>query len=306
MNGPVKVQADNAYSKARRKAFFGQAIAVLRRRTNRLIAFDEISQMAQSSGPVDRGLTTVPVDSIIGSVDRYKDFDRAFLPSQTYTRDRWRRVGEAYFGDVHLPPVTLYKLGEVYFVIDGNHRVSVARELGQEFVDAYVQEFRPRVQLTRDVQPEDLRVITNMAEFLEVTGIGEKYPATNFRLTIADNYTRLYEHIVVHQYFKSRELNRELSDEEAVEQWYTRMYMPTIELIRETNILADFPGRTETDLFLWLADHMYYLREQYGDVNPYVASQHFANHFSPRWFKRFGHWLKYHALPQRKPPEGPY
>ena len=109
-------------------------------RNNKLFAFDEVRDALRAHTQYDRGLTEVPIDKIVGSVGRYHDFDRAFLPRQTKTRERWQNIDLASYAEVSLPPVELYQVGEVYFVKDGTHRVSVARQRGLEFIDAYVIE----------------------------------------------------------------------------------------------------------------------------------------------------------------------
>jgi hypothetical protein len=111
------------------------------------LSFDQTSQSLPVNGYHDLGLRVVPVDKIIGSTGRYQEFDRAFLPRQSHTKDRWVKVDEAYYEQVPLPPVTLLKVGEVYFVTDGNHRISVARAHKQVFIDANVTELNTPIDL---------------------------------------------------------------------------------------------------------------------------------------------------------------
>ena len=134
---------------ARARAFFRSLLAALSGHPSRLLAFEEVREALHLGGPVYKGVQVVPLDKVVGSVDRYRDFDRLFLPTQSHTQDRWRRINSAWYHDHSLPPVVLYKVGEVYFVVDGNHRVSVARAQGQKFIDAEVRECAARVVLTR-------------------------------------------------------------------------------------------------------------------------------------------------------------
>ena len=122
------------------------------------------------------GLHEVPIDKIVGSMGRYRDFDRAFLPRQKRTKDRWINIGKAHYADVILPPVELYKIGEVYFVIDGNHRVSVARERGQIEVDAHVIEIDTNVEITPDMDITELELQAEYARFLATTDLMERCP----------------------------------------------------------------------------------------------------------------------------------
>jgi hypothetical protein len=103
---------------------------------NELLPYDEVRKHLPIRGQHDIGLQQVPISQIVGSLGRYRDFDRAFLPLQKRTKDRWVSIDKAQYEEVGLPPIETYKIGEVYFVKDGNHRVSVARERGQDFVDA--------------------------------------------------------------------------------------------------------------------------------------------------------------------------
>jgi hypothetical protein len=125
---------------AAHQAFWRDWLSWLIRKNNNLLPFDQVRQHLSFKGQHQRGLSAVPLDKIVGSVNRYLDFDRAFFPRQGRTRDRWLSIDKAYYQDIPLPPVELLKVGEMYFVSDGHHRVSVARVRGQEFIDASVTE----------------------------------------------------------------------------------------------------------------------------------------------------------------------
>lgn len=130
--------AEKSYASARRKAGLRALLSALTGRPNRLLRWDEVQDKLRIGGRIDRGVQSVPLNKIVGSVNRYRDFDRAFLPTQDVTAERWMNISRAYYAEEALPPVTLYKVGEVYFVVDGNHRVSVARQQGKAFIDAEV------------------------------------------------------------------------------------------------------------------------------------------------------------------------
>ncbi|MDQ4077799.1 MAG: hypothetical protein M3220_16320 [Chloroflexota bacterium] len=207
-----------------------------------------------------RGLEEVPLEKITGSVGRYRDFDRAFLPRQKQTRSRWLSIDKAHYEDVPLPPVELYKIGDVYFVKDGNHRVSVARERDQAYIDAVVTEIDTPIPITPDT---DLEVIVREAEradFFVRTNLHHLRPDQTIRLTEPGQYEKLLEHIHVHRWYLGVENNREIGWEEAVQSWYDRLYVPLVNYIREQEILEDFPNRTETDLYLWIIEHRAHLR----------------------------------------------
>lgn len=128
------------FEQARRKVFWRDLFSWLTGTCNKLWSLSQIRQGLPLNGQHYRGLQTVSLDKIVGSEGRYDEFDRAFFPRQRRTKDRWVSIDQAYYKKVPLPPVELIKVGKVYFVRDGNHRVSVARMQGQEFIEAYVTE----------------------------------------------------------------------------------------------------------------------------------------------------------------------
>jgi hypothetical protein len=157
--------------------------------------------------------------------------------------------------------VELYGIGETYFVRDGNHRVSVARERGQEFVDAVVIELSAPVPVgsLRDLEEWIRR--EDAVAFLSSTRLMDVRPQAQVLLTLPGQYEQLLEHILVHRWFLGIEANQEIGYEAAVGSWYDRVYLPLVEAIREAEVLKECPQRTEADLYLWLVEHLWYLRE---------------------------------------------
>jgi hypothetical protein len=257
-----RVRSD--YSRVRFKAFLNSVWASINGRPNRLLSYDEVKEKLHIGGPIYRGMQTVRVDQIAGSLNRYHQFDRAFLPTQDDTSARWLSINRAFYQDVSLPPVVLYKVGQVYFVVDGHHRVSVAREKGQDFIDADVRECATRVNITADLKPEDLEILGDKVHFLERTALDHLRPESRLRLTIPDGFERVLEHIAVHRYFMGIDLKRDITEQEAVTHWYDTVYLPIAKIIRKSKILKDFPGKTEGDLYLWVLDHQHYLAESEG------------------------------------------
>ncbi len=139
-------QADADFSRIRRRAFLRQVSARVRAdpASARLRCFDQLRKEFGAVGRVNIGLRTVRVDGIVGSVDRCSDFDRDFSPTRAGAKERWKRIDRAFLRGEELPPVSLYKLGRSYFVLDGHHRLSVARYQGVEWIDAQITEFLPR------------------------------------------------------------------------------------------------------------------------------------------------------------------
>lgn len=286
MSDHIGRAARTDYSKALRKAFWRKVLAHLRRRPNELIPYDEIKNKLKLSGQTYRGVKTIRVDRIVGSLGRFLDFDRAFLPTQTHTSQKWQRVDQAYHRDIILPPIKVYQVGEVYFVRDGNHRVSVAREQGIEFIDAEVVRVTSRVPVTSEVKVKDLVILGEQASFMEVTRLNERRPEARLEFSEAGHYRTLLEHIVVHRYFMGLEQEREIPWQEAVTHWYDAVYRPTVQVIRERHVLKEFPNRTEADLYLWLMDHLHYLSQQHEKVDVPEAVDEFAEAHSQRPIKR--------------------
>ncbi len=278
-------QAEFDFGSARLRAFMNEATALIAHRPNELLSFDAVQRSLRMYGSSSRGIQTVPVSQIVGSAtNRYADFDRAFLPAQAHTKSRWKRIDAANLAGESLPPVQLYKVGDLYFVRDGHHRVSVARERGQEFIDAEVIEVRTRVPMTiadKGLEPEDLEIIGEYATFLEETQLDRLRPDAAIRFSQPGGYSRLLEHIVVHRYFMGLDFNRDVSWEEAVGDWYDYIYMAMVRIIREREILKDVPDRTEADLYLWIMDHHHFLQER-GEPGWDRAAEDLRRNFSPR------------------------
>jgi len=280
------------FQRARRKAFLNNLMAGISRKPTWLLSFDEVQKMLPLQGQHYRGHQEVPVSSIVGSVDRYHDFNRGFLPTQTHTRPRWESIDRATLTDVALPPVQLYKVGDVYFVKDGNHRVSVAKEKGAEFIDAEVIELPINVPLLPDTDPRDLLRLGEYARFLEQTKLDVLRPGAHIEFTSLGRYDVLLEHISAHRWYMGIDQNRPVSWEEAVVDWYDNVYMPVVKVIEETNILDDFPGKTPGDLYLWIMDHGWYLHEETGEtVGPQTAALSYnAKHAS--WTRKVVRYLR--------------
>jgi len=233
-----------------------------KRSDNALLAFDEVRRGIHAQAQREGGFREVPIDQIVGSVGRYRDFDRAFLPRQVQTRDRWESVDRAHLDGTELPPVDLYKIGDTYFVKDGNHRVSVARERGQAFIDAHVIEVAAPAPVHSVEDLLDWIRDQDALSFYETTHISELRPDARIELTLPGQYEKLLEHISTHRWYMGIEQKREIPYREAVASWYDRIYLPTIEAIRATDALRDFPNRSEADLYLWVTEHHWYLHQE--------------------------------------------
>jgi len=268
MSDEIDVRVQSDFARVRTRAFLKDMLALFSRSRNTLLSYDQVKEKLHIGGLIYRGVRTVEVAKIVGSVNRYRDFDRAFLPAHNRLANRWQRVDRAFYEDVGLPPVVLYKVGEVYFVVDGHHRVSVAREQGQEFIEAEVRECRVKVPVGPDLRPEDLEILGAKVEFLERTGLDRLRPGAEIELSVPDGFTRMLEHIAVHRYFMGLDQQRDIPEEEAVAHWYDTVYLPIVTVIRQRGVLEEFPGRTEADLYLWVLDHQQFLHDHGKELSP--------------------------------------
>lgn len=238
-------------------------LSVIRGRPADLLPFEEVREHLRLRHFVDRGLREVPLEQIVGSLGRAHEFTRAFLPRDESLRDRWTEVSRLAEGQAGYPPVELYKVGDAYFVVDGHHRVSVARFMEAPTIEARVREFLTPVAIEPDDSIEDIVLDRGLADFLEATGLRPAVP-DEFRVTVADGYTRLVDHISVHRWFRGVDTGREASWAEAATSWLETLYRPMIEIIRKSGVLDEFPGRTEADLYLFTMAHLHTLRQRYG------------------------------------------
>jgi hypothetical protein len=250
-------QSDRDFSRARRRAFLRKVGAYLRRDpgSNQLLSFDEVKGALGAVSQVYVGLREVPVSQIVGSVGRHRDFDRAFLPSKPDLGTRWRRIDEIMDRGEELPPVSLYKIGDVYFVQDGNHRVSVALQRGVEMIDAEVIELRSRVPLDSALTARDLLHKLEHRHLLERLPFDRVLPEIKVQFSDVSDYRKLATYVEAHGFRLSQLWRRYVSPEEVLRDWYEYGYRPIAEMIREERILDAFRDRTELDLYLWIVYH---------------------------------------------------
>jgi hypothetical protein len=251
----IEHPTDSDFSRARAQAAFSGILDVLRRHPRELLPFEEVRSRFLVRGQFDRGVQLVPLSKIVGSQGRYTDFNRSFLPRDSRTSERWKQVSLARYRNIELPPIELYKLGGIYFVADGNHRVSVARHAGQVDIEAHVMELAIDVPLSPDLELADLIRKEEQGDFYEWTNLAQLRPGCSIEVTELGGYLDLIRHINWQRTCLAVARGAEVSSEQAVLDWYDTVYMPLVAAIRSSNVLRSFPGRTETDLYLWIMDH---------------------------------------------------
>jgi len=267
------------FNNARRKASIQEILARLAGKSSELLSYEEVAEKLKLNVRTERGIFDIPINAIVGSVGRYNEFTRSFLPLKREDQARWARVKTAIDdpAGTGLPPIDVYKVGEVYFVLDGNHRVSIAREEGFEFIEAHVIEVKTDIPLTADTQPDDLIIKAEYADFLALTDFASLRPGVDLSVTVPGQYEKLLEHIQVHRYFMGIDFQRDIPYEEAVGHWYDTVYTTITEPVRERGLMRWFPGRTETDIYLWVSEYRAGLENEIGwAIRPGAAAQNLA------------------------------
>jgi hypothetical protein len=264
MKGTYTTPENREWKLARRAAFAQDILASFTRRPADLMSFEHVQQKLQLRDVHYLGLQGVPLAQIVGSVGRYTDFNRFFFPRKDNLRERWQQIEQLRASGRELPPVELYKIGGAYFVRDGNHRVSVARQRNMSSLEALVWEYETPVPLEPDSDVDALLCEVAHDAFVERTGIDRLCSGHQIRLSGVDGYEDLLQEIEAYRQIFSRIDRRELPRDEALRLWYDVRYTPIVEIIRRRHILEQFPGQTETDLYLWLHRNRDELEASYG------------------------------------------
>ena len=260
-------EARAQFNQARNRAFWDQFLGGVQGREAQLLDFNEVSNHLNLKTAIYRGAQSIPLEKIVGSVGRYKDFTGAFLPVNEDMRERWQRVAMLYLDPVSsgAPPIEVYKVGDAYFVKDGNHRVSVANQMGLETIEAYVWEYpEPLDGLASDTDIDTLLLESEHREFLEQTHLDTLRPGHNIVITEPGGYLELLGQIAYYQQALTKIDGHPVTYEHAVTAWYDMIYELTIDLIKEEGVLEIFPDRTLADFFVWTTRHQRQLAERYG------------------------------------------
>jgi hypothetical protein len=263
----VRGRVGRDFEQAHRWAFVQDMLSLIRYEPVDLLPFEVVREKLHLGNKSYLGIQEIPLDQIVGSVGRYEDFTRTFMPRKTSTRPRWESIDSLTDKGGWLP-IEVYKVSDTYFVRDGNHRVSVARQLGMETIEAHVWEYLSRVPLETDDDLSDLILRAEYLEFLEDTQLDHLRPDQWIILTLPGGYWELEESIAVHRHWHRREHGEEMPWLEAVADWYDNIYLPLVNKIHEEGILTYFPGRTEADLVVWALRHWEKLERAYGEDIP--------------------------------------
>ncbi|MGE5375474.1 MAG: universal stress protein [Bacteroidota bacterium] len=253
------------FQAARQRASIQEVLARITGKSNQLLSYEDVAEKLKLRIRTEGGIQHIPLDAIVGSVGRYTDFTRTFLPRRREDQDRWASVRAAFLeSDTGLPPIDVYKVGDVYFVIDGNHRVSIARQEEARTIEAHVIEVKTSVPLTPDVRAEDLIIKSEYAEFLEYTGIMDLRPNVDLSVTVPGQYQKLMEQICAEECLLEKSDQGTIVFQDAVADWYDNAYIPLAEAIRDRGLLRWFPNRTITDLYVWISENRSALEKELG------------------------------------------
>lgn len=300
----LTTRSSQKFTTARKRAILEEWLNYFKGRSNALLPFEEVKQNLRLLDSAYKGLQEIELAKIVGSAGRYRDFSRTFLPKTDNTEQRWRQLQTVSEG-VGFPPIEVYQVGEVYFVKDGNHRVSVARASGLKFIEAYVVEYKSPVPVEQEDDLAALILKAERAAFFEATKLAEIRPDQQIVFTEPGRYPQVREHIMFHKYLKEREFNREIPYQEALVSWYDHVYMPLVELIRQREVLKQLPGRTEADLYLWLVKHRAELESE-AQVLSHIPDEKILDDFTDdkaNLLTRLGRFLRQRLQRQNLPLE---
>ena len=285
------IRAREDFDAARFKAFRKAVTAALTRRRGRLLSLDEVLDAAGAEGRSFGGIQEIPLDRVIGTSAfeaKGGDFGPEFLPMSARLRDRWTRIYREMVEGDELPPIDVYKVGDWYFVIDGHHRVSVARSLGRATINARVVEVKTRAPLGAHVDPAALLRAAEYANFLEATQLHRVRPEARLECSRLGRYDEILKHILGHAYFLSREQSREVPLQEAAASWYDHVYRPIANAIRQYRVLEQLPGWTEADVYVEITRRWLAMSMEGEPSGPDPAVEALLEEHSRRWWQRRG------------------
>ena len=278
------------FNKARNKALFNEIQHFLSPEEVSLISLNDVKQLIRPTNETYVGMKVVPIDKIVGSEGRYNDFDNHFFPKSSHLRNRWQHVDEAAIKDIILPPIKVYEIAGLYFVRDGNHRVSVAKSRGTEFIDAEVVSLQSEIKLNKpENMPDIIKQIIYYEKrvFYSETNFGDITDYWCLDFTRTGRYDVIYNHILTHKYYMNQGKDEEVSMEEAILSWFNTVYLPIVTSVRKCHILHKFPRRTLGDMYVWIVRYWDSLKQNFGEhVSIDQAVQNFGRNFQLPLYKR--------------------
>jgi hypothetical protein len=240
------------YPKATRRELWKRlSRLVTREEGEHLLSFDELQSRLHLFQQSYGGIKPIPVAKVIGSAARTSDFDDDFLPLKPHIKRRWENL-EFLYPQSDFPPITVYKVGDAYFVIDGHHRVAIAKQRGTEMIDAEITEIHTDLPIDEETDIREVLHLEMEQMFLRHSGLGLVRPQARFACTRPVGYVELLENVRLHGYHLMQSSGEVLSPERIAADWYDNLYLPTLHAVRESGLAERIKTSTETDLFLWI------------------------------------------------------
>jgi hypothetical protein len=220
----------------------------------------------------------IPLDSIVGTVDRGREFDRSFRPTSGKVRTRWERVAAAQRRGQAMPPIDVYRIGELHFVKDGHHRVSVARSLGHQDINAHVTEVLTEVGAEREITLADLPLKSHERLFHERVPLA---PEARKRIKLSDEwrYGALAEAVEAWGFRREQATGEPLGRAELAETWYHEEYAPVVEMLKEAGLCR---RGTETESYMRMT-HLRFLLLRTHDWSDEVIERLREELSRPSW-----------------------
>ena len=244
--------------RARRRQVLARLARRLRRApddVNVILPLDEVLAALGQRGERRLGLQTIPLDAIVGTVDSSRDFDRRFRPTNTRVRERWERVALAQRRGEPMPPIDVYRVGGMYFVSDGHHRVSIALATGAKTIEAYVTEIYTQVPPDGIQGRRELLFKSYERIFRDRVPLA---PAAMAKITVTDpwSYAQLGEAVEAWGFRRMQDTGSFSDRAETARHWYTEEYQPVVLMLRAADLIGT---RTEAEAYLRVASQRYRL-----------------------------------------------
>ena len=287
--GIERIRAIQDFDAARARAFRRNLRTILTGRADRLRSIEPLLRAAGLEGRSFGGVREIPVDKIVGSVApdfKSGDFDPGFLPINRRMRERWTRIYQAMVEGDELPPIDVYKVDDRYYVIDGHHRVSVARNLDRPMINARVINVKTRAPVSPDTDPAALLRAAEYSAFMEATQLYRTRPQARLECSRLGRYDEIMSHIIGHRYFLSQEQHRDVPLAEAAASWYDNVYHPIAEAIRKYDVLQQLPGWTEADLYVEITRRWLAASKEGEPAGPDPAVQALLAENAKTWWRR--------------------
>ena len=250
--------AQTDFGRARRRAVASRLARRLRGDpgdVSMILPFDEVVEALGRKGERRLGLQTIPLDSIVGTVDRTREFDRNFRPTTRRVKRRWQRIAEAIRRGEAMPPIEVYRVGDMHFVEDGHHRVSVARQLGLDVIEAYVTEIETEVGADAAVRLRDLAMKSHERLFFERVPLPREW-RSRIALPHGSWYAGLAEGVEAWG-FRYMQARQEFTTREQIARaWFTDEFEPVVEMLREADLIGN---QTEAEAYARVVSLRYLL-----------------------------------------------